>query len=279
MLVLEYGKGRYPSPCAFVLGCFDGIHLGHDTLIQKAKETSLPVGLMLLKGKGETTLFTVEERLLIAEKLGVSFCLLVELDDKTKHTPWNKFLDTILEQIPVDTFFCGEDFRFGDKAEGNPALIATKCKVVSSPLLTVNGKKISSSEVRKLVSDGKLKEANELLAYPFFVMGEVVHGREVGRTYGFPTANIVYPLGKTALGYGVYAVKVGEKVGIANYGGRPTFGEEAPLLEVYIDDFKGDLYGKTLEVIVTEKIREIRKFSSKEDLSEQLKKDIQWVRR
>ncbi|MBO5525997.1 MAG: riboflavin biosynthesis protein RibF [Clostridia bacterium] len=278
MLILNYGKETYPSPCAFVLGCFDGIHLGHDTLVQKAAETGLPVGLMLLKGKGEKALYTMEERLLIAEKIGVDFCLVVELNEETKRTRWDRFLETILNRIPVDTFFCGEDFRFGDRAEGTPALISTLKRVVAVPLLERNGRKISSSEVRRLVSEGNIRRANELLAYPFFVLGQVRHGRQVGRTYGFPTANILYPAEKTPLGFGVYAVRVGDKVGIANYGGRPTFGEENPLLEVYIDDFEGDLYGKQIEVVFTEKIREIRSFSSKEELSEQLRKDIQKVR-
>lgn len=278
MLILTYGRETYSSPCAFVLGCFDGIHLGHDTLIRKAKETSLPVGLMLLKGKGDKTLFTMEERLVIAKGLGVDFCLLVELDDSTKHTPWDKFLDTVLEKINVKKFFCGEDFRFGDKAQGTPALIATKREVDASPLLKADGNKISSSKVREYVAMGNVKRANELLVSPFFVRGIVIHGRQVGRTYGFPTANIVYPTDKTPLGYGVYAVKVGEYMGIANYGGRPTFGEEYPLLEVYIDRFDGDLYGKTIDVEFIDKIRDIRSFSSKEELSEQLKKDIQRVR-
>ena len=276
MLAINYGE-RYPSPCTLILGCFDGIHRGHETLVQRAKQTGLPVGLMLLGGKGEKSLFTKEERLSIAEELGVDFCLIVKLDE-VRTTSAEDFLNCILSTINVRCFVAGEDFRFGAGAKGTPLLLASKRETVCCPLLTEEGKKISSTTVRLYIERGEIERANALLFLPFFVMGTVIHGREIGRTYGFPTANVVYPERKIALCQGVYAVRVGRFRGIANYGARPTFGDERPLLEVYLDGFSGDLYGQTVKVVFERKIRDIKKFKSKEELKEQLERDVLTVR-
>ena len=276
MLTINYGE-RYSPPCTLILGGFDGIHRGHETLVARAKERGLPVGLMLLGGKGETVLFTKEERLSIAEELGIDFCLIVNLDE-VKDIPAETFLDGILSDFSVECFVSGEDFRFGAGAKGTPLLLSSKRETICCPLITENGEKISSSAVRLLIERGEIERANSLLYLPFFVMGKVEHGREVGRTYGFPTANIVYPKRKVPLGYGVYAVRVGRFRGIANYGARPTFGDERPLLEVYLDGFSGDLYGQTVKVVFERKIRDIKKFKSKEELKEQLERDVLTVR-
>ncbi|MGN1234481.1 MAG: riboflavin kinase, partial [Christensenellaceae bacterium] len=224
MLTIRYRQDRYESPCALVLGCFDGIHKGHALLIDEAKRTGLPVGLMLLDGKGEDELFTREERLWIAERAGVDFCLLVTLDHETMTTPPEAFLYEITSRIAVHTFVCGEDFRFGDGARGTPALLAKAHRTIVVPLLSDGEGKIASSRIKQYVRLGEMERANALLSVPYFVRGEVRHGRGVGRTYGFPTANIAWDRAKCPPGLGVYAVSVGEYRGIANYGGRPTFG-------------------------------------------------------
>lgn len=272
MLTIEYGE-QFSEPCTLILGCFDGIHKGHQVLIERAKRTGLPVGLMLLGGKGDRILFTKEERLQIAEDFSIDFCLIVHLES-VKNLPAEDFLSTILNTINVRYFVSGEDFRFGAGALGTPLLLASKRETLCCPLLTEDGKKISSTSVREYVELGNVEKANALLSTPFFVLGTVVHGREVGRTYGFPTANVVYPNRKINLGYGVYAVQVGTHRGIANYGSRPTFGEENAVLEVYIDGFEGDLYGKTIRIDFLKKLRDIHKFSSKEELKAQLERDI-----
>lgn len=278
MLNIAYKKDTFASPCALVLGCFDGVHRGHGSLIRRAKDSGLPVGLMLLEGKDRDSLFTREERAFVAEKMGVDFCFWVTLDEETAHTPAELFLRRIVEKINVKLFVCGEDFRFGDGANGTPETIKGFGELACLPLLTDRGEKIASSRIKELVARGEVERANELLEVPFFVTGTVRHGRGVGHTYGFPTANIDYPQGKCKLGMGVYAVTVGAHRGIANYGGRPTFREENPVLEVYIDGFEGDLYGKKVRVEFDRKIRDIRKFASKEELKEQLERDIRTVR-
>lgn len=275
------------EPCVFLLGGFDGIHIGHKKLIDRAKRFSLPIGIMTISGiKSPSVLFDVPEREEIFEKLGISFVLEADFSDEFKNISADDFIKIILSRFRIKAFVCGKDFRFGKGAEGTPGFLARRSHipVIEEDIDTDGeGRKISTSLIKKEISAGNLSEASAFLVSPFCVTGETIHGRHMGSSLSFPTANMYYPPDKTPLREGVYAVSVyieGKKYkGIANYGRCPTFRVEYKLLETYIDGFCGDLYGSVLRVYFHFRIRDIKQFPSKEALKAQLEKDIDTVRR
>ena len=167
---------------------------------------------------------------------------------------------------------------------GTPALLkqTARIPVEVRPLLTMDGEKVSARAIKRLLATGETARANERLGDEFFLIGKVEKDRQIGRTIGFPTANIVYPNGKFPLKTGVYEsfVEVDGKgyKGITNYGARPTFDNDRVLTETYLDGFDGDLYGKLLKVEFVHYLREITRFDSAESLKNQLTKDIERVR-
>jgi riboflavin kinase/FMN adenylyltransferase len=148
--------------------------------------------------------------------------------------------------------------------------------------LEIQGEKVSSRSIKKHLTEGEVAQANVLLGERFFLLGEVIKDRGVGRTIGFPTANILYPQDKFPLKQGVYESRVTvdgiSYKGITNYGARPTFDNERVITETYLDGFDGDLYGKTLKVEFVRYLRDITRFDSVETLKRQLTKDIERVR-
>ena len=160
---------------------------------------------------------------------------------------------------------------------------AMQVRVEILPLVEKNGEKVSSRSIKSLLQSGRVEEANELLQESYFVCGEVIADRQVGRTIGFPTANVLYPKEKFPIKTGVYETRVTLNgvtyKGITNYGARPTFGDEKTLTETYLDGFDGDLYGKIIKVEFVRFLRPIQKFNGAEALKAQLQKDIDCVRK
>ena len=176
--------------------------------------------------------------------------------------------------------FCGEDFRFGKDASGTPALLKERapCPVTVLPLAAFGGEKIAVTRIKQLLSEGEIGKVNALLCAPYFVRGVAEHGRAVGRTYGFPTANLRLPSGKFPLKEGVYAARArlerGEEYpAIVNFGPCPTFGVEARKTEAHLVGFQGDLYGEEVTLFPVRLLRPVRKFQSKEALEKQLEAD------
>ena len=269
---------------AMLLGGFDGLHVGHRRLLEKAKESGLPVGLMtIVGGKEAGCLFTFSEREEIFRQTGADFVFELPFAEIKNLSP-NAFLRLLEQEFYPKVFVCGEDFRFGLGAAGTPDFIKSHTQVCVEvlPLVDMDGNKVSSSQIKKLLSEGKTQEVKKRLTHDFFLLGEVVQDRKIGRTIGFPTANILYPKEKYPLKKGVYETRtvvngIAYK-GITNYGARPTFEDETELTETYLDGFKGDLYGKTLKVEFVRFLREIQKFESVEALKKQLEEDIERVR-
>lgn len=277
------GKFDKNAPCAALLGGFDGLHIGHRVLLEKAKSTGLPVGVMsIVGGKGED-LFTLSEREEIFRSLGVDFAFETVFDRIRTLSP-AAFAELMKKSFTPAAFFCGRDFRFGYGAEGDPEFLEryTRVRVDVSDLLTEGGEKVSSSRVKELLSAGDAAGAAKLLGRDFFLRGEVVRGRQVGRSIGFPTANVFYPQGKYPLKRAVYEARAEaegrEYKGIVNYGSRPTFDNGQVLTETYLDGFTGDLYGRTVEIRFVRFLREIRKFASAEELKRQLTTDMERVK-
>ena len=272
------------SGAAMLLGGFDGLHLGHRRLLSCAKESGLPVGLMTIVGcKEDNNLFTFAEREEIFQKAGADFVFELPFMEIKDLSP-EDFLLLLQREFAPKLYVCGEDFRFGAKAAGTPRIIeqATQVRVETLPLVEVEGKKVSSSYVKTLLKEGEIEKANDFLTHPFFLMGQVYEDRKIGRTLGFPTANIAYPKEKYPLKIGVYETRVcvdGKAYkGITNYGARPTFADETVVTETYLDGFDGDLYGKTLKVEFIRFLREVQKFDGADGLKKQLQQDIERVR-
>ena len=273
----EGAKGR---PCALLLGGFDGFHRGHERLLEAARETGLPVGLTALSGGKGGELFPLPEREDIFRALGFAFVDEHILEGAFRETSAEDFLKDLFARIPAKAVFCGEDFRFGKDASGTPALLKEKapCPVTVLPLAAKDGEKIAVSRIKQLLAEGDMEKVNALLCAPYFVRGEAEHGRAVGRTYGFPTANLHLPAGKFPLKEGVYAARARLEGGsvypaIVNFGPCPTFGVEERRTEAHLVGFEGDLYGEKVTLYPVRFLRPIRKFQSKEALEEQLEGD------
>ncbi len=274
------------TPCVFLLGGFDGIHGGHEKLLERAKRFSLPVGIMTIRGgKGEKSLFTLAEREQIFAERGVSFVFETEFSAEFRDTAAADFLRALEEKFCVRAFVCGKDFRFGKGAAGSAEFIRSHspAEVIEEDICTDSrGNKISASRIKSLIAAGRIEEANAFLSSPFRVTGEVLRGRHVGSSLGFPTANLRYPQEKVPLKEGVYAVRVfvdgAWHGGIANYGGCPTFHVADTVLETYIDGFAGDLYGKTISVYPRRRLRDIVAFADGAGLKELLAKDLNAMR-
>ena len=269
---------------AMLLGGFDGLHIGHRRLLSRAKQSGLPVGIMTIMGGKDGNIFTFAERESIFKENGADFVLELPFSEIKDMSP-REFLDFLVEEFHPSLFVCGEDFRFGAKAQGTPEMLktSTQVRVEILSLVEMGGEKISSGKIKAFLGDGKVENANVLLGEEFFLCGKVEKDRQIGRTIGFPTANIPYPQDKFPLKTGVYEtnVTVDNKTykGITNYGARPTFDNERVVTETYLDGFSGDLYGKELTVHFVRFLRGVTKFESVDALKKQLEKDINRVRK
>lgn len=274
-------KGEiFPAPCALLLGGFDGLHAGHLSLLEEAKRTGLPVGITSISCcKAGSDLFTFPEREYIFEKTGISFVIEEAFTEDFKNIPAGEYLRSLFSRVKPEAVFCGEDYRFGKDACGTPALLKrfAPCPVRVLPLASADGKKVSVSEIKIFLKERRIESANRLLAVPYFVQGEVEHGREEGRKIGFPTLNLSYPADKFTPSDGVYGgyaeTPFGTFSAIVNFGSRPTFGVAEKKIEAHLKDFQGDLYGRTVRVFPQKYLREIKKFASEAELKKQLEKD------
>ncbi len=271
--------------CVMLLGGFDGLHVGHKQLVARAKTYNLPIGIMtIFRGKSEQGLFTFLERERIFLQAGIDFVIELPFEQIKDLSP-EQFIKLLMTECNVKAFICGDDFRFGKNAAGNAETIkrAVQVCVETVNLVQINGEKASSTVVKKYLKDGNVQAANDILGEEFFLIGEVIKDRGVGKTIGFPTANILYPTDKFPLKQGVYETRVcidGKAYkAITNYGARPTFDENTVRTETYIDGFDGDLYGQTLQIFFVKFLRENQKFESVEALKKQLQTDIKGVRK
>lgn len=279
MLKLYWGD-LFTTPCALLLGGFDGLHRGHGSLFERARKTNLPVGITTITGgKAGGDVFTLQERERIFAEEGFAFVLELRYSE-IKDVSAEEFLQKLFSSVCAKAVFCGEDFRFGKGALGTAELLQelSPCPTIVLPLKKLGGEKIAISTVKKALDEGDLAAVNALLCKPFFVEGTVEQGRRVGRTLDFPTVNLTYPAEKFPLREGVYAGTVETDAGvfssIVNIGARPTFGVEEKKVEAYLKGFSGDLYGTKICVYPKKFLRPIYRFENVGQLKEQLKKDL-----
>jgi riboflavin kinase/FMN adenylyltransferase len=303
MLVLE-GYSNVPDAArgsAMALGNFDGVHRGHQGLItlavEKARELNVPAAVMLFEPhpreffKPEEAHFhltSLPQKLIELEKLGINLAVVIPFDREFATLPAEDFIARVLVQsLGISHVVIGYDFFYGAGRKGTPDLMwraGEELRFGVSVLAPVahDGEVISSSGIRLKLAQGDVKGAAEGLGRNWRVAGQVVGGAKRGTGLGFPTANVPMPRG-TSLGHGIYAVRAhvdGQVHAAAAYlGTRPTFDNGMPVLEVFLFDFDGDLYGHTMEVEFVAHIREDRKFDSPEALVAQMQADCAEARR
>jgi riboflavin kinase/FMN adenylyltransferase len=288
-------ESNYQNKSVLCLGFFDCVHRGHRDLISAAKKRAEELGAECFVftfsnnpfaafGLDEKEIFTYTERKKILEELGISGILCAKMNSEFRELSYVDFLEKLYQSFKIAEVFCGSDYSFGFKGQGKveqlvqiSARFDVKVNVV--PFVTEDGNKISSSIIRKCLSQGSVLEANKFLGHPYKICGEVVHNFGRGRVFGFPTANIKLDEDKLYPQEAVYAtaVSIDGRLfnSITNVGKKPTFNDFTLTVESFIIGFEGNLYGKYIEVSFFDKIRDIIAFESKEALVDQLKADLE----
>jgi riboflavin kinase / FMN adenylyltransferase len=267
------------------VGEFDGVHVGHREVIS-GNDTVLtfePHPLQVVRPEAAPKLLTsVESKAELIATLGVEELVMIPFDKGFAAQTPQEFIDRILdEQLTATHVSVGENFRFGNRAAGAPAMLAAdprfETRVV--PLVEVDGEVVSSSHIRGLVLAGEVELAERLLGAPFRIRGEVVTGDRRGHELGFPTANIVPDEALVCPGHGVYAARTDGACAAVSVGVRPTFGTgRAVLVEAYLLDRDEDLYGRMLTIEFIQRLRGERRFDSVEALVEQMHDDVERTR-
>ncbi|NJN43515.1 MAG: bifunctional riboflavin kinase/FAD synthetase [Anaerolineae bacterium] len=284
------------------MGTFDGVHRGHQEIIRQlttgAHDAGLPAVVLtfdphpvavLRPEKAPLSLTSADERAHIFEKLGVDFAITHRFDAEVAALPAKSFLARLKKHLGFSQFWVGYDFAMGRDRDGNiPALYELE-KTFDYTLHVVDpivfqGTKVSSSQIRTLLSEGRVEEAGDLLGRPYQLSGDVIEGAKRGRTIGIPTANLEIHPRRAIPARGVYAcqatVNHSRVDAVTNIGVRPTF-ENGPVrisVEAHLLDFSGDLYGQVIELAFLARLREERKFSGVDALVAQIQTDITQAR-
>jgi riboflavin kinase/FMN adenylyltransferase len=272
------------------VGTFDGVHLGHREVIRGAQTvvTFDPHPQSVVAPHTQPRLLTTLDRKAeLIEALGVEELIVIPFDDELAHRSPQDFIEHVLiERVGATHVNVGENFRFGHHAQGDAVMLAADPRFATRlvPLLEVDGEVVSSSHIRGLLAGGAVEYAGELLGDPYAIDGEVAHGDKRGRTLGFPTANLVPHPGYVLPGHGVYATRVrlpdGTIVPAAtNVGVRPQFETgRGELIEAFLIDWSGDLYGQRIRVEFLRRLRGERRFESVEALVAQMDRDVEEAR-
>lgn len=296
MEIIEFAN-EYKKPIVLALGFFDCIHLGHMALIKRTTELSEKFGCdsailtfknnpyKLLQKSGDNPIFTFEERVDILRETNLNLVIAAKFDETFMQLSKIEFIELLLNCCCIKAIVCGYDYKFGKNADGDVDFLSKTCEKHSvmcdiiSPVCD-NSLRISTTIIRSFLFDGHVEKANELLGRRYFLSGKVCHGRSVGKTFEFPTANLEMPNNKMLPCESTYATVTtvrGKKYkSVTNVGGKPTFGENDSTVETMLADFCEDIYGEELKIEFVRKLRPIRKFDSPYDLKEQIYKDIQW---
>ncbi|MDF2784691.1 MAG: adenylyltransferase [Pantoea eucrina] len=292
-----YNLKQQHRGCVLTIGNFDGVHRGHQALmaqlIAEGRKRNLPVVVMLFEPqplelfageKAPARLTRLREKLSWLQQAGVDAVLCIRFDRQFAAYPAQRFISELLvEKLDVRFLAVGDDFRFGAGREGDFLLLQKAgaeygFEVISTQTFCDSGKRISSTAVRQALAQDDFAQAQQLLGHPFSISGRVVHGDALGRTIGFPTANLPLRRAVTPV-KGVFAVEVlglgAQPVpGVANIGTRPTVKGLRQQLEVHLLDTHMDLYGRHIEVVLKQKIRDEQRFASLDALKEQIAKDV-----
>lgn len=283
--------------CVLTIGNFDGVHLGHQALLRQLKREGLRLGLptmvmifepqpleMFAPEQAPARLTRLRDKCKYLAQAGIDYLLCVKFDTTFATNSAETFISRLLvDKLGVKFLMVGDDFRFGAQRQGDFALLQAAGEkqgfaVANTESFCESGKRISSTMIRHALRDDNLTLVESLLGRPYSICGRVVHGDALGRTIGFPTANLPMKRLVTPV-KGVYAVEVlglGDKPlpGVANIGTRPTVSGVRQQLEVHLLDVDMDLYGRHLDVVIREKIRSEQRFASLDALKQQIENDV-----
>lgn len=287
------------EPTVISLGKFDGIHRGHELLLEqllKKKQEGYATVIFtfdippkkVLASEEAKVLTTNEEKMHMFDFFGIDYLIECPFTPAVMSLEPETFIEMLVKNLSVKYIVAGEDFCFGRNRRGNYQMLKEYAEKLSYeaiilPKIKEDQRDISSTFVREEIMAGRIEMANKLLGYPYFVSGEVKHGNQIGRTIGFPTINLIPPENKLLPAYGVYITKVTIDGivyhGVTNVGCKPTIEGKNPVgIETYILDFKQDVYDKVVIVTFIKKIREERKFPNLDSLLEQMRLDVSEAR-
>jgi len=276
------------------LGFFDGIHIGHAALLRRTRERADELDCRacaltfdrhpdaVIFGTDVPLIASLPDReLLMKERFGMDEVLLAHFDHAMMTMPWETFIsDELRNRLRARHVVCGHDFRFGYRGEGTPERLAGACRRLGMgcdiiPKVTLDGETVSSTRIREQLTAGEFDEALRFLGHPPVYSGVVAHGNRIGTTLAVPTANLPFPDGVLVPARGVYCARVAlegrDYPAVANIGVHPTAGaSERPVLEAWIFDFSGDLYGKQISVWLCGFLRPERTFPSMQALRAQI---------
>lgn len=285
--------------CVATIGNFDGVHAGHRAVLNRLREVGrrfdLPTVVITFEpypaeyfqgDKAPPRLTSLREKWRLLRGLGADRLVCLHFNGRLANTSANEFVaDILVRRLGIRHLIVGDDFRFGRGREGDFSLLKRAgaefgFEVESTPTFELDGERVSSTRVRAALAEGRLDLAERLLQRPYAITGRVVHGDKLGRELGYPTANIRFrrppPL------RGIFAVEVqgvdGARLGVASLGTRPTVNGTRTLLEVYLFDYQGDLYGRVMTVVFRRMLRDERRFDSVEALTEQIGRDAEAAR-
>ena len=287
--------------CVLTIGNFDGVHLGHQRVLEQVKKKALLLGLpavvmtfepqpmeLFAKDKAPARLTRLRDKFELLEAMHLDRLLCVNFNRRfASMSPESFIKDLLVNKLGVKFLVIGDDFRFGKGREGNFDMLKKAgeefgFEVVNTASFCVEDTRVSSTAIRQALASDHLDESAEMLGRHYTLSGRVAHGQKLARDFGFPTANISFKRYVSPV-RGVYAVQVygvdsQPLPGIANVGKKPTVAGTTPDLEVHIFDFEGNLYGKQIEVALLHKIRDEKKFESLELLKQQIELDADVAR-
>lgn len=299
-VIRDNPKAQLLQSSVVTIGNFDGLHLGHQSLIQRCKSLAggqRPIAVVTFEplpqawfrpDAAPARLMQVRQKLDYLAKEGVDLVWLMRFNQALADMTAGAFVQSVLvETLAANDVVVGEDFHYGKGRQGDIESLSHSGErlgfgVNAVSMLDVDGYRASSSHIRACLAAGDLEQAKHLLGRPFCMVGRVIRGRQLGRQLGYPTANIRLTASPSPL-KGVFAIRArrgesGWHDGVANLGTRPAVGGEGFLLEAHLFDFEGDLYGQRLEVEFVEKLRDEAHFKDIDDLVVQMREDERQAR-
>ena len=288
-----------PRSAVVCLGNFDGVHIGHRALFETAKELRSRLGnetacavlcfrapsTDFLSSRTPSHLSTLEQKLEIFYEAGMDVAFLIDFPSIRHLSPDEFAIDVLRDTCHACAVVCGFNYRFGAGGRGTPEDLKRllTVEVAVQDEITVDGETVSSTRIRRLLSEGNATEAARLLSRPYSIRAEVLHGKSLGQSWGFPTINQRFPKNMLVPRHGVYVTDCeidGKHYrGITNVGTRPTVDSDAAVnCETYVLDFSEDVYGSLVTVSFLEYLRPEQKFESEDALREQIQKDVQAAR-
>jgi len=295
-VLLGYLDGNLITPTAIALGNFDGVHLGHQDVLKPILSyphgyptvvTFEPHPKEFFSGQKQKLLTPLAEKIAQFKRLGINQVILLPFNAEFAALSGEEFVKKILiQELNAKCISVGENFCFGYQRQGTVKELEEIAAQLGIEVVVVKlkkqGERISSSEIRNYLAEGKITLANQMLGRSYSLTGKVIPGKQLGRTLGFPTANLEVEEEKLLPCFGVYSVKVlineNSQKGVLNIGRRPTVQGEKVTIEVHILDWNSDIYGETLTVSLEQFIRPEMRFNSLEDLKYQIEQDCQTAR-